>query len=174
MVNMKLKRFKMIAWHEMCYHVGVLAWRCESRRWVRWMVNTNEPDWRTVLMSQIASRGIYDKSGTRWEGAQRVMRNGRSQLAVIKVFLVVMQDWICVREYLSVSEMNHLWYNSNASIHVQNLFSWFITSDWGHFGWCTNIYKIFEWLNRIILIFQQYLLHLKNQTIVRCSWKYQK
>ena len=41
------------------------------------MVNTNEPDWNTVLMSQIASRGISDESGTRREGGQRVMKDGR-------------------------------------------------------------------------------------------------
>ena len=174
MVGMKLKRFKMNAWHDMCYHEGVLTRLCESRRWTRRRMNTNEADWRTALLRQIASRGISDESGTRWEGGQRVMKDGRCHLAVIKVFLVIMQDWICIGGYLSAGEMNHLLHNSNASIHVQKLFSRFITSDWGHFGWCTNIYKIFEWLNRIILIFQQYLLHLKNQTIVRCSWKYQK
>jgi len=63
MVSMKLKQFNMIVWHEMCYHVGVLTSWCESRRWIRWRLNTNEPGWRTVLMSQIATRGINDESG---------------------------------------------------------------------------------------------------------------
>ena len=89
------------------------------------------------------------------------MKDERCHPAVIKVFLVIMQDWTCIGGYLSSDEMNHLRYNSNSSIHVQKLFSRFNTSDWRHFGWCTNIYKIFEWLNWIILIFQQYLLHLE-------------
>ena len=160
-----------------CGSIDQMVW---VRRWIRWMVKTNEPDWRIVLMNQIASRGIRDQPGTRWEGVQRVMKNGRCHLAVIKVFLIIMQDWICIGGYLSAGEMNHLLYNSNASIHVQKLFPRFNTSDWRHSGWCTNIYKLFEWLNWIILIVQHYLFHLKKSNncqmqlkisgIIGCQW----
>ena len=67
----------------------------------------------------------------------------------------VLEDiWVLVRWIVSDTIQN-------ASYHVQNLFSWIITSDWGHSGWCTNKYELFEWINWIIWFFR----------IINFNWK---
>ena len=104
---------------------------------------------------------IRDESRMRWTCLQGLLKDGRCHVEVMNVIVVILLELICVGGYLSVGEMNHFWYNSNASYHVQNLFSWIITSDWGHFGWCTNKYELFEWVNWIFWFFR----------IINFNWK---